>query len=213
MDITYLGHSSFKIRGKTAIIVTDPFTPDCMGVKFPKVEADIVTVSHSHSDHNYISGVSGDPVIVKGPGEYEIKGVNICGLSTFHDEVSGKKRGRNTIYRLKVDKISIAHCGDLGHKLDDETIEILGEIDIIMIPVGGIYTITASEAKDVVGLLEPKIIIPMHYNTDRLNQEIVGKLTKVDDFLKEMDTKVDRLKRLNISYTSLPEEQVVVVLE
>src|SRR3989344_6438777 len=116
MDITHIGHASFKIRGKKATIVTDPFNPSFVGLKFPKVEAEIVTVSHSHDDHNYIEGVTGDKRIVEGPGEYEILGVKIIGLSSFHDENEGRDRGKNTIYHFEMDNIRITHLGDLGQQ-------------------------------------------------------------------------------------------------
>lgn len=213
MDITYLGHSSFKIKGKEANIITDPYSSSMMGIKFPKVEADVVTISHDHNDHNSFGSVEGNPLIIKGPGEYEVKGVNIRGLATFHDGVLVKDRRTNTIYRIEVEKVVILHCGDLGHKLDDKTLEILGQIDILMVPVGGTYTISASQAVEVVSQVEPSIIIPMHYYHHKLNQERFGKLAKVDDFLKEIDSQVEKQKKLNTSYVKLPEEQTVVVLE
>src|SRR3989344_1314972 len=172
MEITHIGHASFRLRGKKAILITDPYDPAMVGLKFPKTEADIVTISHPHGDHNYKEGISGEKlIIIEGPGEYEVKSVKIIGIPTYHDEVRGGERGKNTIYRIDMDEISIAHLGDLGHKLDDTTIEVLNRIDVLMIPVGGYYTISSAIAVQVVSQLEPSIIIPMHYLTDRMNKE------------------------------------------
>src|SRR3989344_2417944 len=143
MDITYLGHSSFKLRGKGSIVVTDPFGP-VVGLPFPKhTTADIVTVSHDHEDHNAADLVEGNPFVVRGPGEYEIKGVGVVGLGVFHDDAGGTKRGKNTIYRIELDGISIVHLGDLGHELSSAQVDSLDGVDILLVPVGGVYTIDA----------------------------------------------------------------------
>ena len=147
MEITYLGHASFRIKGKTTTVVTDPYKPDHVGLKFPKhISADIVSVSHDHPDHNAIHQIEGAAYVVNGPGEYEIKGVGVIGLSTFHDEEKGAKRGKNTIYRIEMDGLSIVHLGDLGHTLSAEEVDSLDGVDILMIPVGGVYTIDAAKA-------------------------------------------------------------------
>lgn len=214
MEITHLGHASFKIKGKNVTIVTDPFNPQMMGIKFPKVEADIVTISHNHEDHNFLGIVDGQPIIVNGPGEYEIKGVKIIGVAAYHDSSKGSQRGKNTVYRILVDGISIVHCGDLGHKLDDNQLEMLEGANILMIPVGGFYTIDASVASEVVSQINPTIIIPMHYNTPGLDQKIFSKMTGVETFLKEMGKEsIVPQPKLVVTKDKLPAEPMVVILE
>ena len=214
MDITHLGHSSFKIRGKKATVVTDPFNADMTGIKFPKVEADIVCVSHGHDDHNFIEGVSGEKVVIEGPGEYEVKGVKITGIASYHDSSLGKERGKNTIYRIEIDDISVVHLGDLGHKLNDGEVEQLDGIDVLMIPVGGIYTIDSAQASAFVAQLEPSIIIPMHYKTPELNEKIFGKMEELSVFLKAMGKEgVVSVPKLSISKDKIGAESTVVVLE
>lgn len=213
MTISHIGHSCFKIRGKRTTLLTDPYSPDSLGLSFPRVKADIVTISHNHQDHNYKKGVKDSPVVFSAPGEYEVKGVRIRGLATYHDDKKGKDRGKNTIFRIEIDRISILHCGDLGHPMDDEITETLDEIDIIMIPVGGIYTIDAKKAVEVVTSLEPKIVIPMHYKISEFKKDSLKKLSPVSDFLREYDKAPSREGKLKVSKRSLPEEQMVVVLE
>lgn len=214
MEITHLGHSSFKIRGKQVVLVTDPFDPDMVGIKFPKLQADVVTVSHKHRDHSFKSAVEGTPLIIAGPGEYEVKGAKIIGVSTFHDSQNGEVRGKNTVYRLEIDGVSLVHCGDLGHKFDDGQLETLDGANILLVPVGGFYTIDASVASEVVSQIDPDIIIPMHYNDSRLKQENFGKLTGVDVFLKQMGKEgITPQQKLTITKDRLPNEPLVVVLE
>lgn len=213
MDIIRLGHSSFKIRGKQAIVVTDPFDGGVVGFKFPKVEAAVVTISHNHSDHNFLSGVLGNPFVIQGPGEYEVSGVFIRGIAAYHDGKSGALRGKNTIYKIEVDKVAIAHLGDLGHKLDDRQTDELGDIDVLLIPVGGIYTIDAKEAAEVVAQIEPRIVIPMHYREERLNRETFAKLGDLKGFFAEMGKDLKVLPRLTITKEKLPRELEVIALE
>lgn len=216
MEITYLGYASFKLhsRGHTATLVTDPFNPQIVGIKFPKIEADIVTVSHQHENHNFINGVGGMPVVVSGPGEYEIKGVKIIGISCFHDKSQGKDRGTNTIYRINMDGVNLVHTGDLGHKLDEKTQEILDDVDVLMLSVGEEGSISISEAAETISQLEPKILIPMHYLRPDLNQSVFSKLSKLDVFLKEVGkTGIKPLPKLVVTKDKLPEEPMIVVLE
>ncbi len=214
MEITYLGHSSFKLRGKTGILVTDPFNSSSVGIKFPKTGADIVTVSHGHDDHNCHFAVEDNPIVVAGPGEYEIKGIKIIGVASFHDDENGKIRGENTIYRIEMDGVSLVHLGDLGHKLNDKSLEILDGVDLLMIPVGGFYTISAATAAEVVSQLEPKIVIPMHYQTLSHDKKIFSQISKVDVFLKEMGKEeIKPVPKLSITKDRLPAELTVVVLE
>lgn len=210
MDIFYLGQASFRIKGKQASLVIDPFDNQ-IGIKFPKVEADIVAVTHDHFDHNAISAVGGEPYVVSGPGEYEVKGVEIVGVSSFHDDKKGEERGRNTIYNFKIDRINVAHLGDLGQEsLSNDQLEEIGNVDILLIPVGGFYTIDASAASKIASQLEPKIIIPMHYADSDSN---IKELEGVEKFLKEMGKEnIEPAPKLTITPDKLPEEAQVVVL-
>ncbi len=215
MDITPLGLSSFKIRGKHVSVVTDPYASEMVGLKFPRhTQSEIVTVSHQHNDHNATEQIEGNPFIISGPGEYEIKGVTIRGFSTFHDNAGGSERGKNTIYRIEIDGITIAHLGDLGHALSGGQVEELDGVDVLCIPVGGAFTVDAAAASGVVGEIEPKIVIPMHYQRPGLNQETFGALAPLSLFLKEMGKEgVSAQSKLSISKDKLPPEMQVVVLE
>lgn len=214
MEITFIAHASFKLRGNKATVVTDPFDPVFLNLKFPKIEADIVTVSHEHADHNYVEGImTTDPLIIQGPGEYESKGVNIIGVSSFHDDKNGAERGINTIYRYEMDGISLVHLGDLGHKLSDSQLELLDGVDILMIPVGGFYTMPSSTAVEVVNQIEPLVIIPMHYLTQDLKGPEFAKLNGVDVFLKEMGKEhIEPQAKFNITKDKKPVETTIVVL-
>lgn len=219
MDITYLGHSSFKIRGKNATVITDPFDPQMVGLKFPKLEADIVTISHHHADHAYLDIVTDpklakQPVVVDGPGEYEIKGVNILGISSFHDDQDGSQRGSNTIYEIRLDGLTLLHLGDLGHKLTEKQTGEIEDVDILFLPVGGFYTIDSKIASEVVTEIEPKIIIPMHYQRPGLNPQYFEKLTVVEEFLKVMGkTDLQPQDKLSLTKDKLPEETQIVLLK
>ncbi len=215
MDITYLGHASFRIRGKSASVVTDPFDPDMIGLKFPKhVEADIVTVSHEHKDHNSVSQIEGSPFVIHGPGEYEIKGIGVVGTSSFHDDKKGAERGKNTIYRIEVDGVSIVHLGDLGHILSADQVDELDGVNILMVPVGGFYTISASQAVQVINDIDPSIVIPMHYGRPDMQGKGLSQLAPCSVFLKEIGKEsVIPQPKLVISKDKLPAEMQVVVLE
>ena len=209
MDINWLGHSCFKIRGRQASIVTDPYPPD-LGYSLGKPTADIVTVSHQHPSHNYHQGVGGEPRLITGPGEYEIAGVLIIGIATFHDAEGGQKRGKNTIYLMDVDGVAICHLGDLGHVLTAEQVEEIDDVDMLLLPVGGVSTINASMAAEVIRQLEPKVVVPMHYKTPVLNRE----LGPVEKFLKEMGIeRLDSQPKLSLTPSSLPASTQVFLLD
>lgn len=215
MDITYLGHSSFKIKTKTATVVTDPFDPQMVGFKYSGVEGDIVTVSHNHADHNAYAKVGGVKKILEGPGEYEISGVSIMGFPSFHDTKGGEERGKNTIYVIEADGLRIAHLGDLGHVISDEIIDEMGSIDILMIPVGGFYTINPKEAVEVCSKIDPYFIIPMHYKTEGINLSQFEHLEPKEMFLKEIGMTVETLPKFTIKKEDIVEDQStkVIVLE
>ncbi len=209
MDITWLGHSCFKLRGSHATVITDPYSPE-IGYSMGKTTARIVTVSHQHPGHNYAKGIGGEPKIVERPGEYEIGGVLIIGIATFHDKEKGEKRGKNTVYLLEIDEVSICHLGDLGHVLTSGQVEEIDDVDVLLLPVGGVATINASTAAEVVRQIEPKIVIPMHYKTPSLKME----LDPVGKFLKEIGAKqVEPLAKLSVSKSSLPPTTQVVLLD
>jgi L-ascorbate metabolism protein UlaG (beta-lactamase superfamily) len=214
MEIIYLGLSSFKIKGKSASVVTDPYDEHKAGLKFPKLEADAVSVSHEHDNHSNISVLQNSPVVIAGPGEYEVKGIKVLGIPTFHDSSLGAERGKNVIYKFDVDGVSVLHCGDLGHKLSEKEVEIIDKVDILLLPVGGTYTINSEVAIEVISQLEPKVVIPMHYKKQGLNEEIYGKLTGVETFLKEMGKEgIAPIPKYSTTKDKLPLELTVVVLE
>jgi L-ascorbate metabolism protein UlaG (beta-lactamase superfamily) len=175
-----------------------------------KPSAHIVTVSHQHPGHSYVQGVIGEPRIVDKPGEYEIGGTLILGIATFHDMERGENRGKNTVYLMEVDEVTICHLGDLGHVLSAEQIEEIDNVDILLLPVGGVSTINASIAAEVVRQLEPKAVIPMHYKTPVLNRE----LEPVDRFLKEIGIKpAEPQSKLSFTKLSLPASMQVFLLD
>lgn len=219
MDITYLGHASFKLRGKTGAVVTDPFDSKFIGFEFPKVSADIVTVSHNHRDHNNIKAISGtarrpEPFVINAPGEYELQDISIFGYSSFHDNKKGTERGKNTIMVIVIDGIRIAHLGDLGHVLSDDQVEKLGSIDVLLIPVGGEFTIGPKSASEIIQAMEPSIVVPMHYKTSEHKPDEFAKLFFLDAFLKEMGKEgIEPIEKLVLTPGSLPEEMEIVVLK
>ena len=209
MEISWLGHSCFKIRGTQVTVITDPYSPD-LGYSLGKPKARIVTVSHQHQGHSYIQGVGGDPRPITGPGEYEIGGVLIIGLATFHDAEGGSQRGKNTVYLMEVDEVSLCHLGDLGHMLTAEQMEELGNVDVLLVPVGGVSTIGAPVAAELVRQLEPKVVVPMHYKTEALRRE----LEPVERFLKEMGIEqVTSQPKLSINHSTLPLSTQVYLLD
>lgn len=215
MDIKYLGHSSFFIKTKDAKLVTDPFDPKMVGLRFPKTEADIVTVSHQHQDHNNTQAFDTNPLILDMAGEYEKKGLRVFGYQTYHDKKKGAERGENIAYKFEGDEVTVLHCGDLGLVWDDSFIEQIGDVDILLVPVGGFYTIDFNEAVELVKKIEPSIVIPMHYGNPKLNPEVFGKLSPVEEFLKKIGAEnVTPIPKLSVKKEELQaEEMKVVVME
>ena len=213
VEIQYLGHSAFRIKGKSCVVVTDPY--GAQAGKLPAgVTANIVTVSHDHFDHNEVKSVAGSPFVVNGPGEYEVGGVSIVGIPTWHDDQEGAQRGENTAYVIEMDGLRLVHLGDLGHKLAQDQLEQMGAIDVVMIPVGGVYTLDAKEAAGVVKQVDPWVVIPMHYQQAGLDAGSFGQLSGVDVFLKERGkSEVQPVPKLVVSADRLPGELQVVVLE
>ena len=208
MEITWLGHSCFLIKGKEKTIITDPCHPD-LGYHLGEPKADIVTLSHFHPGHSYIEGVANDPKQIKSPGEYEIGGTCITGIASFHDNNKGEVRGKNTIYIIEMDDITLCHLGDLGHPLDSHLIEEIGDIGILFLPVGEVSTIPIDTAVEIVRQLEPPIVIPMHYKTE----VFTGNLSPVDTFLDKMRIReLEARPKLSITSSSLPSSTQIIIL-
>lgn len=213
MEITYFGHSSFKIKTKSINLVTDPFDPKMVGLKYPLVEAEIVTISHDHADHNYLERIKEIKKVITGPGEYEISEVSIIGLPSWHDDQKGETRGKNTIYVFEAEDLRVAHLGDLGHPLSEKILEEIGEINILMVPVGGFYTVGPREALEIISEIEPQIIIPMHFQVPGLNSETFAKLLPLENFLKESGLAVEKMSKLQVKLSDIGEEQKIIELE
>ena len=195
-------------KDQSASVVIDPFSD--IGLKTPNFDADILLISHNHPDHNSVESVKGSPFLIDGPGEYEVKTVFVQGIDSWHDDVEGKERGKNTIYTIEAEDIRFCHLGDFGQKeLTNEQLEKIGTIDILMIPVGGEYTISSSEATKIVGQIEPKIVIPMHYELPKLK----FKLDDVGKFLKAMGkNSIDPVDKLNIKASNLLKEGAMEII-
>jgi L-ascorbate metabolism protein UlaG (beta-lactamase superfamily) len=208
MEISWAGHSCFKIKGKQTTVITDPYSPD-LGYSLGNPTAHIVTVSHQHPGHSYTQGIGGEPRIVAGPGEYEIDDILIAGIATFHDRERGQSRGKNTVYLMEIDEVSVCHLGDLGHVLTAEQIEEIDDVDVLLLPVGGVSTISASIAAEIVRQVEPKAVIPMHYKTEAISRE----LEPVDKFLKEIGVKpTDPQQKVSFTKSTLPISTQVFLL-
>ena len=209
MEITWYGQSCFRLRSRGLSVVTDPYGPST-GLKLPRLTATVVTVSHEHEDHNNVEAVKGSPFVISGPGEYEVEGIFVIGVATWHDDKGGRELGRNTAYLIEFEDLTICHLGDLGHVLSQEQVEQLSNIDVLMVPVGGRSTLTGTRAAEVVGLLEPGIVIPMHYRVPGLKAQI----ETANRFLKEMAVEnPERIDTLTVTAGSTPEETRVVLLE
>ena len=212
MVITWYGQSCFKIQSGDLVLAIDPFDKD-IGLTPPRFKADIVAVTHEHRDHNNVESIPEGSFVIRGPGEYESKEVAITGIPTFHDTKEGRERGRNTIYLIGMEDMRLAHLGDFGEeKIRPETLDALGEVDILFVPVGGTYTIDAETAAEVVSAIEPRLVIPMHYAIPGLKVKLDG----VETFLKEMGAKnTSAEERLTLKKKDLPETESmrVVVLK
>ncbi len=214
MKIIWAGQSCFQINAPTpkngsVDIVIDPFD-ESLGLKVPSFSGDILLVSHDHQDHNNIKAVKGNPFLITGPGEYEIKGVFIEGIPAFHDDVQGKEKGDIIIYTIETEDIRICHLGDLGQKqLTDSQLDKIGVIDVLMIPIGGDYTISSKEAQKIISQIEPAIVIPMHYQIPKLKVKLEG----VDKFLKVMGkNSIEPQDKLLVKKSTLPKEGIEIVL-
>lgn len=204
VDVYYFGHSCFRIKGKQVNVLIDPYSDD-VGFKFPRdAAADILLCTHNHFNHHNVGAVSGNPLLIEGPGEYEIKGVAISGMQTFHE---------NTVYRFTIDDVTFAHLGDLGTKLTESQIEELDGIDVLMIPVGGCETIDAKIAGELISEIEPAIVLPMHYKTAKHKKQSEDFKT-VEFFTKSSGFEPQKLSgKLSITKDKLPEQTTLYVFE
>ncbi|MBD3244531.1 MAG: MBL fold metallo-hydrolase [Candidatus Moranbacteria bacterium] len=213
MKISYIGHACFKIETKSdkdekLIIYIDPFDKS-IGLKPPKGVADLVLSTHDHFDHNYTKELDKGFFYINNPGEYSYKGVNVKGIQTYHDEEKGRSRGLNTVYVIENEKLKVCHLGDLGHTLSQKQADEIGSIDILMIPVGGTYTINPKQAVEIVKLIEPSIIIPMHFNQKDLQ---LSGLEEVEKFYNELGKQPkETVEKLNINANNLNPEETEVI--
>ena len=210
MKIKWLGHASFMITSDSGMkIITDPYVTGG-GLKYGEIKesADIITVSHEHGDHNNVSAVQGSPEVVRETAK--VKGIEFKGIPTYHDDAKGKSRGNNTILCFEVDGIRVCHLGDLGHQLSDKQVAELGSVDILLIPVGGSYTIDAKVAGQVCDKLKPKVIVPMHFRNDKCSFPIAG----VDEFIRGKEG-VSRLDAGEVEFKQgeLPASTQIIVLK
>jgi len=210
MDITWYGHACFRLKGRQGVIVTDPYDKS-LGLSLPSIKADIVTVSHDTPHHNNVAGIKGDFKVIDSPGEFEINDIFVTSINMAAPNKSkGKNDHKNNIFVIYMEDITLCHLGDLSHVPNQSQVEDMDNIDVLMIPVGGKQALNAAEAAEVISLIEPYVVIPMHYDLPNLTT----KFEPVGKFLKEMGiSKDETVDSLKISKTTLPEETQVVLLE
>ena len=214
MKVKYYGHAAFLITSKGGKrIITDPYKPGAFGsISYGEIpdEADVVLVSHDHDDHNDSGGIEGNPEVVGIPGKQSVHGIEFNGIPTFHDSSSGKERGKNIIFTFTLDGITLCHLGDLGHVLSQSEVEAIGPVDLLLVPVGGFYTIDAKEASEVARQLNPAIIIPMHFKTGKCDFPIAP----VEEFTKgKANVKVMDSSEISLDKGELAKETKIVVLQ
>lgn len=227
MTINWYGQSCFRIevpirgtrigdprsaspigtKGGVSILI-DPFSKE-IGLRPARIKDDLVLITHEHYDHNNLEGLNPEAFLINAPGEYEKMGIYIQGISSYHDNTEGKERGLNTIYIIKAEDMVVCHMGDFGQTaLGDKQIEDIGDIDVLMIPVGGKYTIDYKEAVEAISQIEPKIVIPMHYKTSGLKIDIDGP----EKFVKELGLTPEKVDKFKINKKSLPTEETKLVM-
>lgn len=213
MNIHWFGHSAFQlISQKGTVILIDPYGK-FLGYRMPKVKADIVAVTHDHKDHSQIQVAEGPYELINQPGHFSVRGVEIQGVATYHDNVEGAKRGNNIIFVFTVDGLRICHAGDLGHALDTRQLEQIGRVDVLMIPVGGKATLDGTGAAAVMKQLQPAVAIPMHYSTKALG--LLGRLffAKADKFLQAAGQPVNVVEELVVTSETLAGQRGVYTLQ
>ena len=191
MKIKWYGHSCFLLKNDAGVrILTDPCDPGT-GYRLSGIETDILTMSHAHHDHNYAKAVSNKPAVYTQAGEYQHMGVKITGIKSFHDDVMGKKRGENIIFKFETDNLSVVHAGDLGY-FNNDLAGTIGKTDVLLVPIGGVYTINAEQARKLANMLHAKVVIPMHYKTPALTFELDG----INEFIRNAaDCSIHDLKQ------------------
>jgi L-ascorbate metabolism protein UlaG (beta-lactamase superfamily) len=215
MKIKFYGHAAFSITSDQGVkIITDPYESGAYGDQLSygeiKDQADIVSTSHDHADHNYTKSLSGSPEMVKGSGSKTVKGISIKGIPTYHDSSKGSERGANTVFNFFVDGMKICHLGDLGHLLSEKELAEIGPVDILLIPVGGYFTIDPKEATEVAEQIKPKVLIPMHFKTSKCGFPIAP----VEDFLKgKRNLKRPKTSEVAFEKKTLPQQMEILVLE
>ena len=219
MEITYLGHSSFKLKSKSGLVtIIDPFSPEFTGIPYIKDVADILVISHSHEDHNFKEAITGpvtrkETFIIDAEGEYEIGGVEIGTVKTFHDKVEGAEKGKNLITVIRDGELTVCHLGDLGHKLTESQIEKLGDIDVLMIPVGGKFTLELDDVFDLINDIQPSLVIPMHYGVPGLKSG-VDALLPLQNFLDKNKYPLagETSHKIKVEESSLPDDTQVAIM-
>jgi L-ascorbate metabolism protein UlaG (beta-lactamase superfamily) len=207
VKIRWRGHASFLIEAEGKKIVTDPFNAE-LGYPLAPLEADLVTVSHEHWDHNAVETIGGQPQVIRGPGASTVGGIDFKGIATFHDRSRGRERGPNTVFKIFAEGLNLVHLGDLGHILSTEQVREIGTVDILLLPVGGRYTLDAAEAIQVVNLLQPKIVIPMHFATPHLSFA----LAPLEEFTSHYD-QIIKKPYLEVHSQELGQRLRIIVLE
>lgn len=215
MDITYLGHSAFKLKTSTATVLTDPYSSQ-IGWSMPTTSAHIITVSHDHDDHNATGAVKGtarrdQPFVIDHPGSYELEGVSVFGTTTYHDDQGGQERGQNIVFKILIGGVAVCHLGDLGHTLTEAQLKDIGPVDVALVPVGGHFTIDAKQAVSVISQLEPSYVVPMHFKTAQ-HAAWFDPVTDLTAFLQEYGLEPATATSLKVEPSSFPDETELVLL-
>jgi L-ascorbate metabolism protein UlaG (beta-lactamase superfamily) len=219
MEITYLGHSSFKLKSKSGLVVIiDPFSPEFVGLPFIKDVADIVVMSHAHEDHNNRSLITGpvkrsETFVIDAEGEYEIGGLEIGAIKTYHDKVEGTERGKNLVTVIRDETLTVCHLGDLGVKLTESQIEKLGDVDVLMIPVGGHFTLAMDDVMSLINDIQPSLVIPMHFKAPGMKPEF-DQLLPLQSFLDKNKYPLagEPTHKLKVEESSLPDDTQVAIM-
>ncbi len=207
MEITWYGRACFRLKGREATVITDPCPPST-GFVAGKHDVQLLTLSHAHPDHTYTRSITAGLTLTR-PGEYESANVLVTGVRTFHDGSRGAERGENVVFSIEIDGVHIAHLGDLGHLLTEEQLSELGPVDVLLVPAGGVFVLPPAEAAEVVSQVNPKMVIPMHFQVDGGSTD----LATVDGFLHEMAAEPIRQPKAQVTPSSLPDETQLVLLE
>jgi L-ascorbate metabolism protein UlaG (beta-lactamase superfamily) len=209
MDLTWLGHACFRMRGREGIVLSDPPDPKS-GHAIPKTEAQLVTMSHDHPGHSSLRSVGGEPVVLQGAGEYEVQEILVTGVASFHDDEKGALRGKNTVFAVRLDDLVVCHLGDLGHELPSSDLERLGDVDVVLVPISGHdINLSAAKAAEVIHQLDPRVVVPMSYDPEAKKKD-----TPYERLLHELGVKeVTPVPKLSVTRSSLPENVQLVALD